>query len=285
MVEFKYDISKYSLKQLMLVPASLLFISLLLIALTISSTGLPVKPGIDFVGGTALTLYNTAESDQQLVTYYSDFPMQGPPQRGYNGWFLRFDPMSDDLIKALEARTKDKYSDYSIYHVAETFGRDLQKQALYALIISFIGMSFVVFIAFRTVIPSTAVIVSAFADIAMTAACMNIIGITLSLATTAALLMLIGYSVDSDILLTNRVLKRKGDLNEKIRGAFRTGIIMTSTTMAAVVAMGIIAYVSQIQVITEISSVLFIGLIADIVNTWLTNAGLLKWYAEGRGGR
>ena len=39
---------------------------------------------------------------------------------------------------------------------------------------------------------------------------MRVVGIELSLGTLAALLMLIGYSVDSDILLTNRVLKRRG---------------------------------------------------------------------------
>ena len=58
--------------------------------------------------------------------------------------------------------------------------------------------------------PSGAVVLSAFADIVMTAAVMTVIGIELTLPTTAALLMLIGYSVDSDILLTMRVLKRQG---------------------------------------------------------------------------
>ena len=52
----------------------------------------------------------------------------------------------------------------------------------------------------------------------------------------AALLMLIGYSVDSDILLTNRVLKRQGNLADKMAGAFTTGFIMTSTAIAAALA-------------------------------------------------
>jgi preprotein translocase subunit SecF len=146
-------------------------------------------------------------------------------------------------------------------------------------------MSIVVFLSFRTFVPSGAVVLSAFADIVMTAAAMNIVGIPLSLGTLAALLMLIGYSVDSDILLTNRVLKRQGKLNDKLTGAFNTGIIMTSTTLAAIAAMFIVAWFGSVLILMEISAVLLIGLIFDVMNTWLTNVGILKWYVLKGGGK
>jgi preprotein translocase subunit SecF len=193
--------------------------------------------------------------------------------------------MDDLQYRNLTVLLNDLYPDSKVDQIGETFGKTLQQQAVYALVFSFIGMSVVVFIAFRVVVPAAAVVLSAFADIAMTAVVMQILGIPLSLGTTAALLMLIGYSVDSDILLTTRVLKRKGILEEKFKGAFRTGFIMTTTTMAAVAAMGLVAALGSIQIITEIASVLFIGLFIDLFNTWLTNAGLLKWYAEKRGER
>ncbi len=139
-------------------------------------------------------------------------------------------------------------------------------------------MAIVVLIAFRNLVPAGAVVLSAFADIAISAAVMQVIGIPLSLGTTAALLMLIGYSVDSDILLTTRLLKRKGKLDEKLAGAFRTGIIMTTTTLAAIAAMWVVATAGQIQIITEIASVLLIGLVVDLMNTWMLNAGILKGY-------
>jgi preprotein translocase subunit SecF len=119
----------------------------------------------------------------------------------------------------------------------------------------------------------------------MTAASMNIAGIPLSLGTLAALLMLIGYSVDSDILLTNRVLKRQGKLNEKLTGAFRTGMIMTSTTLAAALAMFVVAWFGSVLILMEISAVLLIGLVFDVMNTWLTNVGILKWYILKGGGK
>ncbi len=97
--------------------------------------------------------------------------------------------------------------------------------------------------------------------------------------------MLIGYSVDSDILLTSRVLKRKGSFDEKVTGAFRTGIIMTTTTFSAVFAMWVVSWVGGIAIIHEMSQVLLIGLLFDLINTWLTNAGILKWYVTRSSGK
>ncbi|MDD1670329.1 MAG: preprotein translocase subunit SecF, partial [Methanomicrobiales archaeon] len=112
------------------------------------------------------------------------------------------------------------------------------------------------------------------------AAGMTLIGIPLTLPTTAALLMLIGYSVDSDILLTMRVLKRQGRLEDKLAGAFRTGIIMTTTALAAALSLWVVSSLGQIEVIRTIAAVLLIGLVLDIINTWITNATILKWYVQ-----
>jgi preprotein translocase subunit SecF len=49
--------------------------------------------------------------------------------------------------------------------------------------------------------------------------------------------------------------------------------------------MWVVAFAGQIIVIRDIASVLFIGLVFDIMNTWLTNAGIIKWYVLKRGGR
>ncbi len=161
--------------------------------------------------------------------------------------------MDDDSLQSLATLINERYPDAKIDQIGASFGETLQKQAAIALVLSFIGMTIVVFLAFRTFVPAAAVVLSAFADIAMTAAVMTVVGIELTLPTTAALLMLIGYSVDSDILLTMRVLKRQGKLDEKLAGAFRTGIIMTTTTMAAIAAMWAVSY-SNIPVIPEISA-------------------------------
>jgi preprotein translocase subunit SecF len=278
-----YNIEKYSPQQLVVIPLVLFAISLVVIAFTMLATGMPVTPGIDFSGGTAVTIITT-DSSEQLQTTFAGYPLSEISDMN-NGKFLKFGTMDDARYQSLSQLISEKYPDAKIDQIGESFGKSLQSQAALALLISFIGMAIVVFLSFRTFVPSVAVVLSALADMVMTAAVMNIVGITLSLGTTAALLMLIGYSVDSDILLTNRVLKRQGKLNDKLMGAFHTGMIMTSTTLAAVTALFVVSWFGSVQILMEISAVLLIGLVADMLNTWLTNVGILKWYVLKGGGK
>ena len=279
-----YNIEKYTPQQLVIIPLVLLVISLVLVGMNIATTGMPVKPGIDFSGGTAITL-DTSETPDQLRATFSGYPLSDISEGVNNGKFLKFGSMDDAQFQSLTALISQKYPNAKIDQIGESFGKTLQNQAVLALIFSFIGMAIVIFLSFRTFVPSAAVVLSAFADMVMTAAAMNIIGIPLTLGTTAALLMLIGYSVDSDILLTNRVLKRQGKLHDKLKGAFDTGIIMTSTTFAAITAMLIVSWLGSVEILWQISAVLLIGLVFDIMNTWLTNAALLKWYVQKGGGK
>lgn len=130
-------------------------------------------------------------------------------------------------------------------------------------------------------IPAFAVILSAFADIIMTLAVVDIIGMKVSTAGIVAFLMLIGYSVDTDILLTTRLLKKQGRVNSLLYGAFKTGTTMTLTSMAAI-ASALIAIYSFGSVLNQVFTILLIGLTLDLFNTWMTNASMLKWYTEGK---
>jgi preprotein translocase subunit SecF len=131
-------------------------------------------------------------------------------------------------------------------------------------------------------IPSIAVIFAAFSDIMIPLAILDFFGMKISVAGMAAFLMLVGYSVDTDILLTTRALKKKeGLLNERIFGAFKTGILMTGTALAAVLPAFFI--VSGLpDSFRQIFLILALGLGTDILTTWLTNAGIIKWYCKRR---
>ncbi len=144
-------------------------------------------------------------------------------------------------------------------------------------------MSITVFIIFRTFVPSIAVIFAAFGDIIMPLALIDFLGIRLSAAGIAAFLMLIGYSVDTDILLTTRALRTKGgNINQRIYRAFITGTFMTITALAAVLPAFFI--VSGLpDSFRQIFLILALGLTADLINTWLTNASIIKWYCDRKG--
>ena len=279
MKKFKYDINKYNPKKMMAVPASLFAVAAVIVIITFIMTGMPVTPGIDFAGGTAVTIY-TDDSKEELEAYFEGYDLKSIDEGISGGYYLKFGPMSNEEMMAFNDYILEGYPDAGIDQIGANFGATLQAQAFLALLFAFIGMAVVVFIAFRKILPALTVVFAGVADITITAACMNIFGIELSLATTAALLMLIGYSVDSNILLTTKVLKRQGNLEEKMEGAFHTGFIMTSTTFCAILAMFIVSLIGNVPTLYTISAVLLIGLICDLIFTWGFNAGMLRLYAE-----
>ncbi len=280
-------VKNITLKQMLIVPAIFLVLSLSILGYTYLTTGSPVELGVEFKGGTAV-VFDSTKTPDELKAQFQGYPVIQAREYGGTGRKLvQFGPMADSLNEELTKKVNSEYSNVEIKTMGEVVSGSMQEQALRAIILSFIGMSIVVFIIFRTFVPSMAVVISAFADIAFAAAMMDVFGVVLSLGTVAALLMLIGYSVDTDILLTTRLLKRKGELNDKIKDAMKTGLTMTTTTLAALVALFLVSsgsYIvssfTRIDIIRDISVVLIFGLVADLVNTWMTNAGILKWFIE-----
>jgi preprotein translocase subunit SecF len=286
-------VKKFNFKQMLILPVILLLVSLLILSYTYitTPTHTPVELGMEFQGGTAIT-FDSSKTPDQLKEDFAAYPVvQAREYGGGNQKLLQFGPMTESQITAVINKINSEYSNVGqITQMGEVVSKALQGQTLNAILFSFIGMAIVVFIIFRTFVPSIAVVISAFADIAFAAAMMDVFGIVLSLGTVAALLMLIGYSVDTDILLTTRLLKRKGELGDKIKDAMKTGMTMTLTTLAALIALFVVSSGSylvssftRIDIIRDISVVLIFGLIADIINTWMTNVGILKWYLEKRG--
>jgi len=279
----KIDITKYPVKKLVAIPLIILLIALAGLTYTQLSVDSPVHMGMDFKGGTWVKV-STDETREVLNAKFSAFPVTLVASTGVgNEKRIEFDMTGgsqeyDQLIDLLN----EEYGvgTYRIESISARFGKQYQTQALWAVTIAFILMAVVVLITFRTFIPPLAVIFSAFSDIIIAVACMDLIGMELSLGTVAALLMLIGYSVDSDILLTTNLLHKKGDLNEKLRNTMRTGITMTSTTISAIFAMFVVSFYIDIPILKDISIVLLFGLVMDLMNTWLFNAGALRWYIE-----
>jgi preprotein translocase subunit SecF len=90
--------------------------------------------------------------------------------------------------------------------------------------------------------------------------------------------MLIGYSVDSDILLNNHILRRSGEFYESTQEAMRTGVTMTLTSMSAMAVMALAATLVGIDLLAAIGTILVLGLATDLMNTYMLNLSLLRWY-------
>ncbi|MFB6298339.1 MAG: protein translocase subunit SecF [Salinirussus sp.] len=270
------DYEQYTNRQLAAIPLAVLGLALLVIAGWYLMTGAPVGLGLEFTGGTEIR-FTADEGLSAVEETFAGLDIESvQPVAGQNTYLLTTQGTETDAIERAAAQAG--YDIQQVQGRSATFGASSQLQALAGLGVAFVGMSALVFVLFRTFVPSIAVVLSAFSDLMIPVAVMNVLGIELTLGTVAALLMLIGYSVDSDILLNNHILRRRGGFYESAYRAMRTGVTMTLTSIAAMAVMTIVATALAIPLLPQIGLVLVIGLTADLMNTYLLNMSLLRYY-------
>jgi preprotein translocase subunit SecF len=256
-------------------------LAVFLLALIILAVAFPPL-GIDLRGGVVVTAYGVKANPDQLEKWLSNqlgvtVNVESFTNVEGSKGIRIYAPAGVDPIKIIKIM-KERYPDAKYTHseVQPTFGKLAKKQGIKAIVGAFIAMAVVVFLFFRNPVSSLAIIFSAFSDMVIAVASMGIFRIQLTTATIAALLMLIGYTVDSNILLTTKLTRRKEDtLEEAYLSAVSTGFTMSTTTLGALFMLWL---VSTSPTIDNIAIVLIFGLLADFMNTWIFNAGVLRWY-------
>jgi preprotein translocase subunit SecF len=175
---------------------------------------------------------------------------------------------------------------YSYNEVTPTLGAYFLSQMVWIIITAFILVAIVVFLLFRTPIPSLSVVFGSGNDILVALGAMGLFGIPLGVASIGGLLMLIGYSIDTDMLSAIRILKRGEDTpSERAFGTMKTGMTMTFAAIISFSILLIISYVTFIPTYFDISSIVLFGLIADLFTTWLGNTPMVLWYKQRKEAR
>ncbi|RME54011.1 protein translocase subunit SecF [Candidatus Woesearchaeota archaeon] len=276
-------------KPLLLIPFLLLVFALVVLGVNKVQTGEFITKGVSLKGGITLTVYTNDASMEAVSRALRDsFPSADIDVRGLSelgrpvGVIINAADVDEEaLVAKVESLLGVSREEIAVETIDASLGASFFRQTVFAMLLSFVFMGVVVFLYFRTFVPSVAVILAAFSDIVITMAVIDVLGVRLTTAGIAAFLMLIGYSVDTDILLSVRVLKRKqGSVFDRVVSAMRTGLTMSLTTIVAVT---VALLVTRSEVIAQIMLILLIGLLVDLVMTWLQNAGILRWYLALRG--
>lgn len=278
-------------KKIMLIPLIIFILSLIVIGVYYSKNGDIFNKDVSLKGGVSATIYGDFDSkllEQKLNEKYSNAnilmrELSDIGSEKLKGVIIEVSiapEQSDELKKFLEEQigfelNSDNYSSES---VGSSLGESFYKQMIIALIFAFIFMAIVVFFVFRSFVPSMNVVLCAICDITTTIAVMDLINLRVSTAGISALLLIMGYSVDTDILMTSKTVKRKvGTVFSRLKSSFYTGITMTGTT---IVALLVGYFVTNSIVIKEMFLILLIAMFADIFYTYLMNAGILRWYLK-----
>jgi len=278
-------------KKAMLIPLLLIFLSIIILGNSYIQTGDIIKKDISLKGGMSATITLNQNVDINILEDQLKEELNTPDMRvrkltelgsdKATGLIIETDNIDENDFKiSLEKNLDIKLTDenYSFSITSSILGDSFYNQMIRAVLLTFILMAIVIGISYRTLIPSFAVVFAAFSNMLITLAVLSLSGITISIAGISALLLAIGYSVDTDVLLTTRIIKRKeGTIFERLINATKTGLTMTITTL---LALTMSYFVSNSIILKEMFLVLLIGLTIDLTSTYLMNAGILVWYAK-----
>jgi preprotein translocase subunit SecF len=266
-------------KKLLPIPALILLISLIVIYTNWSNGTVPMS--VDLKGGTVIIIQTTSPVEGIDARIQNEFGFEAKSSviRDFSGNIKQQEIIINKIDLEEDEENGGSGEIYS-ETVSGFFSELFLAESLKALVFAFLFMAVVIFAKFKSFIPSFAVVLSAFADIVETVAAMILLGLELSKGSIVALLLLIGYSVDTDIMLTSRLLKQRGrkEIDETIKHSMYTGFTMTGTTLTAMV---ILFLVSTSDLLDSIATVIIIGLVFDLLNTWITNLALLRIHVEG----
>ena len=282
----KIKINSFMNRKLITITLAFLLLSVIYLGYKQATMGYFIEKDIDLRGGNLITISFSDANYQEISrlrdTLEKKYDVSAYLTTSITGIQLSVETYTENIENLIEEINSTlKIKEYEISEISPKLSSEVLKEVANGIIFAFLAMALVIFILFRVPIPSFAVVISAFTDLVGALFLMNILGIKLSLITFTALLMLLGYSVDTDILLTTRVLKERGKFDEQYKKALKTGLTMTLTSL---VALASIVFVSGYNsVFGKLASVLILGLLVDIPSTWIQNAIILDIYKEKHG--
>ncbi len=300
-------------KKLLLIPAVLLVIYVIL---AFVAPGL--KYGMDFRGGILITFnspqpFNAQQLEKAIrqatgvtevhviptITFQNGKELHGgivevvyPENMGStykdetNGAALVAGQPSQPSIEAYKEqiisiikKQVPNISNVTVRTVAPSLGRTFWHLAANMAIWAVILLTLTVFVFFRAGTPTAIMIGSAIFDMLGMLALMALFNIPLSMNTIVILLMMVGYSIDTDILLSTHLLKRtkkeEGDVFARAARAASTGIHMSGTTLTAMLFIYLVGYFTSNLAVMRIANVMIFGVLSDLVVTWLLNAPVM----------
>lgn len=250
----------------------------LLIVGIIALSFLKLNPGIDFTSGSRVeVLGNDTIETEEIEKEFDKFDLS-PKSIVISGdnneiAVLRFDSvLSESKMNEIKNYYMDKYdSEPNVSIVSPIVGQELVKNAIYALAIASIGMIIYVTFRFEIFFAITAII-ALLHDVFFMLVVFSFTRIEFDVTIIAAILTIIGYSINNTIVVFDRIrenirLRNKPVkdikslakiINNSLIQTFMRSINTTTTTMIAVLAFMILGA----QSIFGFAVALFVGLIA-----------------------
>jgi len=268
--------------------------------------GLPL--GVDFKGGTEIRVhFDSAPNEDHIRTALDkagvrDFRTQRISATGQQGndemialpLSTASDAAHDQGRAAVEAALTAGYHDsgFSVLQVdivGPTAGQQLRHQALLATIYSLVGMLIYLWFRFE-LIYGVAAVVAVFHDTLITVGAFSLTGQEISLTVIAALLTLIGYSMNDTIVVFDRIrenlaLSRRETLGTVVNRSINQTLSRTVLTSGLTFLTVLSLYLFGGEVLHGFSFALVIGILIGTYSSIAVAAPMLVAYQDWRASR
>jgi preprotein translocase SecF subunit len=202
---------------------------------------------------------------------------------------------SEEVTKRVEAALEraglGKFEVRRVEFVGPQVGSDLQRQAVYAVLAGLIGI--LLYIALRFDLRGgVAAIIAVFHDVLVCLGALSLTNREFSLPVLAALLTIIGYSVNDTIVAYDRLRENRGKIAQRGQSFAQQMNVAVNQTLSRTVLTAATTFFSTAillvfggKVLEDFAFVLFIGVITGTYSTVYIAASLVvDWtlYVEGR---
>ena len=198
------------------------------------------------------------------------------------------DQLSKQVQGALEKAASAKVEIRRLEFVGPQVGRDLQFQALYAVLAGMGGI--LLYVAFRFHFRDGVISVVAIAhDVIVTLGALSLTQREMSLPVLAALLTIVGYSINDTIVVFDRIREtrargiRKGQIwAELVNGAMNQTLSRTVLTSFTVFLSALVLFVFGGEVLRDFSYALLVGVVTGTYSSIAAASLVLDWETWSR---
>jgi preprotein translocase subunit SecF len=269
-----------------------------------SQIGSPVPLSVDFRGGTQVQVQFARTPDTNKIRQATVDAgikdariqnIQNIDEPGGNEVLISLPEQTNEnaldvgrqqIVDALQTHYNNSFTVRNVQVVGPTVGKQLEKQALLATLYSLLGM--LVYLWFRfQLIYGVAAVVAVFHDTLITVGAFALTDQEISLTVIAAILTLVGYSMNDTIVVFDRIrenlrLNRRESLPDVVNRSINQTLSRTVLTSGLTFLTVLFLYIFGGQVLRGFSFALVIGILIGTYSSIAVAAPMLVAWQEWR---
>lgn len=279
-------------KKFALIAVAVIIIGFVGMVMNVGKLGHSLNFSLDFLGGTATTVdfneeYSLQDLDDQVkpsvmaITGDANVMMQKVVNS--NQVIIKTRTLNNDERTAMAESLMENFdieeSAITAESISATVGNEMRRDAILAVVIAVVLMLLYIFIRFRDIRFASAAVIALVHDVLVTLAAYALVRISVGNSFIAVMLTILGYSINSTIVIFDRirekmpVVKRGGRLAELVDEAVNQTLTRSILTNLTTFASILVLYIVGVASIKEFTLPMMVGIVAGTFSSvFLTGA-------------